>query len=127
VHLVRHVLCSIDMATKFNIPEGETVGVRIIDTSSRIGNVPINLLIEPSFPGFTHLPTVPSWSFLIEHEPSGKKILFDLGVPKDWKDMSPMVTLPPDWQVEVTRDTIEVLEANGVSADQISSIVWRYV
>ncbi len=99
--------------------------VRIIDTTSRIGNVPTGALIEPMIAGFTHLPTVPSWSFLIEHTSSGRKILFDLGVPKDWKDMSPAVTVDPTWHIDVNRDTSEILGDYGIAVEDISSIIWR--
>lgn len=114
------------MAPSFSVPPGDViVHVQIIDTTARIGGVPCGALIEPPFPGFTHLPKVPSWAFLIEHKPSGRKVLFDLGVPTDWRSMSPTVTIHPSWDVSVTKDTGDILEENGISLDQINSIIWR--
>ncbi|CAM1508814.1 Fc.00g025530.m01.CDS01 [Cosmosporella sp. VM-42] len=68
---------------KFIIPPGGTVRVRITDTPSRIEAVPSTFLMEPIIPGFPHMPTLLSWSFLVEHGPTGKKALFDLGIPPD--------------------------------------------
>lgn len=114
------------MTPRFEVPPGETVRVCVVDTTSRIGKVPTGALVEPSIFGYTHLDDCPSWSFLIQHELSGKKVLFDLGVPQDWKQMSPTVTIDPKWHVEVVKDTSEILEENGISPEQINSIIWRY-
>jgi hypothetical protein len=32
---------------------------------------------------------IPCYSFLIEHKKSGKKILYDLGLMKEWKEKQP--------------------------------------
>lgn len=110
----------------FQIPSGGTVKVSIIDTTSRIGNVPLELLVTPEVAGFSHLGSVPSWSFLIEHEVSGKKILFDLGIPPDWQNMSPAISTFPGWDISAQKNTIDILEANGISGSKINSIIWRY-
>lgn len=109
----------------FQIGAGKTVKVSIIDTTSRIGNVPMVLLATPPIPGFTNLGSVPSWSFLIEHEGLGKKILFDLGIPPDWQKMSPAISTFPGWDISAQENTIDILEANGISGSQINSIIWR--
>ena len=115
---------------KFTIPNGETVRVRIIDTTSRIELVPSTFLMEPIVPGFTHMPKLPSWSFLVEHGPTGKKVLFDLGVPPDWKSMSPATTdhtIAAGWKVSAEKNTVQILEENGISGQEINSIIWRFV
>jgi hypothetical protein len=111
--------------TLFKIGAGKLVKVSIIDTTSRIGNVPLELLATPPIPGFSHLGAVPSWSFLVEHEDSGKKILFDLGIPPDWHNMSPAISTFPGWDISAQENTIDILEANGISGSQINSIIWR--
>ena len=51
--------------------------------------VPIKLFMEPEYKGFVVFPGVPSFSFLIEHPPTGRKFLFDLGVRKDPENFPP--------------------------------------
>lgn len=112
----------------FAIPPGSKVRVRIIDTTTRIELVPSTFLMEPIVPGFIHMPSLPSWSFLVEHELSGKKVLFDLGVPPNWKEMSPVTTehtIAAGWRVKADKNTIEILEENGIRGNEINSIIWR--
>ncbi|KAK5048617.1 hypothetical protein LTR84_005708 [Exophiala bonariae] len=110
----------------FQVDGGKTVSVSIIDTTSRIGNVPLELLVTPPIPDFSRLGAVPSWSFLIEHESSGKKALFDLGIPPDWQNMSPAISTFPGWDISAQKNTIDILEANGISGSQINSIIWSH-
>ncbi|KAK5003623.1 hypothetical protein LTR60_006778, partial [Cryomyces antarcticus] len=45
--------------------------------------------LQPDIKGKTKL-TCPAFSFLIEHS-SGKKVLFDLGVRKDFENLAPHI------------------------------------
>lgn len=104
--------------------------MRIIDTTSRIEQVPSTFLMEPIVPGFTHMPKLPSWSFLVEHAATGKKVLFDLGVPPDWTNMSPATTkntIAAGWKVNAQKNTVQILEEHGISGHEINSIIWRSV
>ncbi|KIW75189.1 hypothetical protein Z517_11962 [Fonsecaea pedrosoi CBS 271.37] len=115
-------------AHNFDVPAGNTVRVRIIDTTSRIEKVPSTFLMEPIVPGFTHMPKLPSWSFLVEHA-SGKKALFDLGVPPTWKDFSPVTTshtIAAGWNVTAEKHTVQILEETGIKGEEISSIIWSH-
>ena len=61
-------------------------------------------------------------AFLIEHEPSGKKVMFDLGVRKDWWNLSPVIhkrlgSVIPGLKVDT--DVPEILKDNGISLDSI--------
>lgn len=83
--------------------------------------------MTPSMPGFDIVQGIPSWSFLIEHS-SGRKVLFDLGVRKDWENMAPLIARmikKNKWGVEVEKNVIEVLEEGGVKRGDIEAIVWR--
>lgn len=112
----------------FIVPAGtQTVQVRIIDSTTRIGKLPANFLMKPPVHGLQYMPVLPAWSFLIEHA-SGRKVLFDLGVPKDYYAFSPTVTKHLErqgWEVSVDKDVIDILEENGLAPCQISSIIWR--
>lgn len=72
---------------------------------------------------------ITAFAFLIEH--NGRKILFDLGLRKDWKVRSPPSLADAvklgRWRVEVKKDVSEVLQDNGTSIDSIDAIIWRYV
>lgn len=113
----------------FAVPSGtQSVQVRIIDSTSRIGKLPAEFLMKPPVQGLQYMPELPAWSFLIEH-PSGKKVLFDLGVPRDHQDFSPTIRAHlkrQGWDVHVEKDVIDILEEHRVAADQITSIIWRY-
>lgn len=74
-----------------------------------------------------YMPTLPSWSFLIEH-PSGKKILYDLGILQDWRSLAPVISeslRERGWEVDVKEEVIDIIEKNGIPAKDISSIIWR--
>lgn len=113
---------------EFSVPTGDqAVQVRIIDSTTRIDNLELRFLMEPPIKGLTNMPTMPSWSFLIEH-PSGKKALFDLGVPKSWKSFPPAAVGHIDslgWDIRVEEEVIDILSQNGVRPEEISSIIWR--
>lgn len=116
--------------SRFSVPTGtQTVGVRIIDSTTSIENLQLRLLMKPPIDGLEYLPALPSWAFLIEH-PSGKKVLYDLGVAKTWRSFPPAAAGHIDelgWNVKVEKEVIDVLSENGIRPDEIDAIVWRYV
>lgn len=117
-----------DKISSFPIPIGHvTVQVRIIDTTARIGKLPLTFLMKPALEQMEFMPTLPSWSFLIEH-PSGHKAIFDLGMPKNRQDLAPEVADDErflDWDISTPKEVIDVLEENQVPATQIKSVIWR--
>lgn len=72
---------------------------------------------------------IAAFAFLIEH--NGQKMLFDLGLRKDWEASSPPSLADPmklgGWKAEVKKNVSEVLQENGTSLDSIDAIIWRYV
>jgi hypothetical protein len=86
--------------------------------------------MEPPVPGFTYMPDLPSWSFLVESSTTGKRALFDLGVPPDWETFAPSVSdrlKTSGWEIRAEKNTSQILEENGVDLKTIGSIVWRCV
>lgn len=74
------------------------------------------------------MPDLPSWSFLIEHS-SGQKLLYDLGVPKAWNLFSPCILQIIEGassDLSVEDDVVDILKKNGIEADQISGVIWRW-
>ena len=116
-------------APDLHIPSSKaTVKVSIIDTTTHIDGVLSGAIIEPGIPGYEHL-NCPSYSFLIEHS-SGRKILFDLGIRKDWDNLAPKVfnrLKASGWDIKVAKDVREILEEGGVDPNGIDGIVWRYM
>lgn len=115
-------------APALNIPSSTTtVKVSIIDSTSHISNLPSSEFMGPPIKGYDFL-DCPAFSFLIEH-PSGRKLLFDHGVRKDWWNLAPKITSrlkDGGWKVEVKKGVSEILEENGVALESIEGIIWRY-
>lgn len=116
--------------SEFPIPAGDVaVKISIIDTGSRIGKLPAAFLMLPALEKFEFMPTIPSWSFLIEH-PSGHNAIFDLGMPKNRLDLAPVVADDDrflDWDIQTPKEVIDVLEENHFPASRIKSAIWRFV
>jgi len=91
--------------------------------------MPSNFFFEPEIKGFDTLdPT--AFSFLIEHPASSRKLLWDLGVRKDWQDLAPGIAKAikdRGWKVTVEKGVAEILEEGGVKPKDINSIIWRFV
>ncbi|KAH8808512.1 beta-lactamase-like protein [Xylogone sp. PMI_703] len=108
-------------------PSSKTVHVRVIDTTSHIQNIPANRFFLPDVEGFQYL-DCPAYSFLIEH-PSGRNLLFDLGIRKDWENLAPKLAnliKSGGWKVTIQKGVREILEENGVSAKDIEAIIWSH-
>ncbi|KAL2062868.1 hypothetical protein VTL71DRAFT_5940 [Oculimacula yallundae] len=115
-------------APDLKIPTSDrTVSVRIIDTTSKIGGIPLEPFVTPQIKGFTHL-SCPAYSFLIEH-PSKRSLLFDLGVRKDIENYAPRIVeriKKGGWTATVKQGVREIIEANGVDEKSIEGVVWSH-
>lgn len=111
-----------------NIPESKSVvNVHIINSTSRIKGIPFSLFTTPSYKGLDEL-DVPAFSFLVESQSSGRKLLFDLGVRKDWENLpATLVRRIKDggWTVTVEKGVAEILQEGGVAPKDIEAIIWR--
>ncbi|OAL33180.1 hypothetical protein AYO20_07497 [Fonsecaea nubica] len=108
-------------------PSSSTVSVKIIDSTSLI-EVPIGLLFGPHIPGHDKL-SCPSYSFLIEHGPLNRKLLFDLGTRKDWKNLAPRIAntiIDHKWGLEVEKGVADILTEEGVDLKSIEGIIWSH-
>lgn len=112
-----------------NIPAGvECVQVKLIDICS-ISNVGTKSLFAPPVPGFDKIGSAPSFIFLLEH-PSGKRVLFDLGIRKDWENLHPVVAerlQAGTHTLTVEKDIDEFLDGHGIGKEKIDGVVWRFV
>ncbi|KAJ9605910.1 hypothetical protein H2200_009759 [Cladophialophora chaetospira] len=104
-----------------------SVSVKIIDVST-ISNVPAHALFTPPVPGFNVANDAPSFSFLIEH-PSGAKVLFDLGIRKDWQNLPTAITerfKKVGHRPSAQKNVSEVLDEAGVGKDNINAVIWSH-
>jgi len=105
-----------------------TVQISIIDTTSHISKIPTDNFLLPKIPGYDFL-DCPAFSFLIQHS-SGRKLLFDLGVRKDWENFAPALynnIKDSNWKITVKKDVREILESESIDPSEISGIIWRFV
>ncbi|KAK8124409.1 uncharacterized protein PG998_000168 [Apiospora kogelbergensis] len=116
---------------KWNIPAGATAKVSIIDSTMRLGNMPAAMFFKNPVEGFETLEPCPTWCLLVENVASGRKVLFDLGAPKDFDSFAPVYNKMMDEygmreHFKVEKDVAQVLQDHGVAPSEVSSIIWSH-
>lgn len=123
-----------------------TVRVRMVDTTTLM-TVDTGFLIQPVQPGHETL-NLTDVAFLIEHEESNQKVMFDLGTRKDYWNLPPAVRQPFDQAMKsarVDKDVTEILCEKGIElrdigksfpitptrvimtcADRVGSVIWSH-
>lgn len=97
-----------------------TVRVRMVDTTTLM-TVNTGFLIQPVQPGHEIL-NLTDVAFLIEHEASNQKVMFDLGTRKDYWNLPPVVRQPFDQAMKAARvdkDVTEILCEKGIELRDI--------
>jgi glyoxylase-like metal-dependent hydrolase (beta-lactamase superfamily II) len=69
------------------------------------------------------------FSYLIQHPSLNRSILFDLGIRKDWENLSPQLlsqikTL--GWILNVEKDVHTIIDEAGLDADSVEAIIWSH-
>ncbi|KAK7420264.1 hypothetical protein QQX98_002919 [Neonectria punicea] len=109
------------------VPAGwETIVVKLINPVN-FGPAILKRFMAPPVPGLETFQTSPSFSFLLEH-PSGRKLVFDLGIRKDYNNYSPSIAeyLPStNYDIQVQKNVVEILEKAGIAAQEIEAVIWR--
>lgn len=115
-------------APSLNIPpSASTVKVSIINTTCDI-LCPASAFVKPKIKGQEYL-NFPTFAFLIENVPQGKKILFDAGGRKDWWNLAKVYEglfkdkIPG---VKIEKSVNEVLREGGVDDGGVASVVWSH-
>lgn len=111
------------LAPSLSIPESSsTVSVSVIDSTSKI-IAKTGLVVQPHIPGHDEF-NCPCFSFLITHQSTGQKILFDLGIRKDPENLSPATrAFASHMTILSERNVAEIL---GDEASEISAIIWSH-
>jgi glyoxylase-like metal-dependent hydrolase (beta-lactamase superfamily II) len=102
--------------------------VSIIDTTGIIRGVPSELVLSPHIKGYDWL-AVPVFSFLVQHPSLDRSLIFDLGIRKDWRNLSPVVLSQLKslgWTVHVEKDVSEILGGAGVDPNKVEAIIWSH-
>ena len=119
----------VSRAPDLHIPASKAiVQVSIIDTTARIDGISTGTFLLPKITGYDYL-SCPAFSFIIEHS-AGKKVLFDLGVRKDWENFSPSLyerITSYGWQIVVQKDVRDILEEENIDLRSVHAIIWRFV
>ncbi len=112
-----------------NIPwSSSTVSVSVIDTTATVRGLTARSYLEPPIKGHDFL-AVPCFSFLINQRASDRSILFDLGIRRDWRNLSPEVISgieEEDFHITVAKDVRQILEEGGVDVEKIEAVVWSH-
>lgn len=106
---------------------GSAAEVSVINTSF-LRNLPTEPFVQPSVPGYSFF-DVPCYAFLIKH-PSGKKALFDLGLRKDWRSLSPTILGGLEQfhiGIEPQHAVTDALSHEGIMPQDIDSVILRSV
>jgi hypothetical protein len=113
----------------FGIPASDaTVDVKVFNVANFTLNNLTSAFLSPVLPGRENL-TLPMHAFLIEHKPTQKKFLFDLGMRNDPQNLPPAFAgffSSKAITVENFKDITELLQDGGVALDSIDSVFWRY-
>jgi hypothetical protein len=115
-----------------NIP-ASTVAVQVyaIDTTLKLTGINADAIWSPPIKGFDRF-KAGTWAFLIEH-PSGRKLLYDLGLRRDWESLSPRIGLREAVNtgliadIKVEKNTAEIVVEAGMKLDDMEGIIWRLV
>ncbi|KAL2868979.1 MBL fold metallo-hydrolase [Aspergillus lucknowensis] len=111
----------------FQIPAGETVTVRLMNPVN-FGPSHLKRFMAPLVPGLDIFARNPAFSFLVEHS-SGRKLVFDLGIRKDWQNYAPEIAeyIPTTgYNIEVTQNVAEILDEHGIPPKDIEAVIWSH-
>lgn len=115
--------------TPVEIPPGEVeLTVRMINPVN-FGPAVIRRFMEPPVPGVEKKRPGPVLTFLLEH-PSGKRLVFDLGIRKDYENYAPTIAeyIPTtNYDIQVTKNVVDILEESGIPGASIDAVIWRYI
>ena len=114
-----------------NAPSSETiVKISAIDSTMWLEGISCKFMYNPEIKGFDKV-RCGTWSFLIEH-PSGRKLLYDLGCRKDWKNLPPALGIDKLVEdgilaiLEVKKNVADILKDDGVKLEEIEGVIWSH-
>lgn len=112
----------------FVVPHGAVADVHIIDSGARLAGLKTSIMMSPEVAGFEVFPDLASYALLVTSS-TGKRALFDLGLPIDAAGYPPVIGQMFNQMgatLSGTSTVPDTLEENGYDLKDISSVVWRY-
>jgi hypothetical protein len=113
-------------------PSSSTVTVKALLTFEDL-IIPHHFFLAPALSTHSSIGSPPplnatGFTFLIEHAPSEKKVIFDLGIRKNRSRDSPKAKeRTGNYPVKITQDVADQLMNAGVDLASIDTVIWRYV
>ncbi|KAL5622356.1 hypothetical protein FOBRF1_001606 [Fusarium oxysporum] len=111
------------------ISHAKALGADNQDMKGLIGSqersVPADTLVEPAIPGH-ELMNFPTFSFLINHDTTGKQLLFDLGCRKDFWNLPDPIAKTIDKRVpgiKVDNNLADILREGGLDLSKIDAAI----
>lgn len=123
--------------TQLNIPDStSTVSVSVIDGVRSFTGAPTGAFFGPGIEGFEKFDVV-VFSFLVTHnDPSTsttRKVLFDIGLPKDWDQYLPPSTVEniKGWvqagaSIDIPKNGAEIIADGGTDLKSIEAVIWSH-
>jgi len=105
-----------------------TVEVSIIHTTATLTGLDCWKFMSPPIPGHDYL-DVPCFCFLVHNPAQGRTVLFDLGIRKDWWNLSPRLTESFEKagvKLQVEKGVREILDEHGVNTSAVEAVIWSH-
>jgi glyoxylase-like metal-dependent hydrolase (beta-lactamase superfamily II) len=109
-------------------PSKGSVSVSIIDTTAKIRGAAPDRFYEPRIKGHDYL-GAPAFSFLIQHPSLNRSLVFDLGIRKDWWNLSPFLQnhfKRGGHEFHIQKNVRDILNEHGVDVSGIEAVVWSH-
>ncbi|KAF2434645.1 Metallo-hydrolase/oxidoreductase [Tothia fuscella] len=105
-------------------PDQPTINLKLLPA----GNIHLPLYMFVEGASKSEIQPCPSMSWLLSH-PSGKKIIFDLGLPNDISCFTPAVQkrLKEVVKIDVEEDVFDGLQKLGVEKDDIDTVIFSHL
>ncbi|KAJ7768673.1 beta-lactamase-like protein [Mycena maculata] len=115
---------------EFGIPSSNaTVEVKAFNVGLNHLTNATHTFATPVLPGRENF-TAPMFSFLVEHNTSQKRVMFDLGMRKDFENLAPSLAIfyasGLAFVTGESKDITELLEDGGIPLASIDAVIWSH-
>jgi glyoxylase-like metal-dependent hydrolase (beta-lactamase superfamily II) len=116
-------------AAALNVPYSiATADVSIIDTTASLRGLPTSSFVKQTISGHEWLAT-PNFAFLIHNKAQNRRVLFDLGLRRDYWNASLAIReslSTSQIDVAVEKDVRQILEEHQIDVAEIEAVVWSH-
>ncbi|KAI9148731.1 Phenylacetone monooxygenase [Paramyrothecium foliicola] len=111
-----------------HIPPGRPIQAVKLINPVNFGPAILKRFMAPPLPGLETFKSIPSFSFLLEHE-SGKLLVFDLGIREDYQNYSSTIKhyIPTTgYDIQVNKNVAGILLDHGISLESVEAVIWSH-